>query len=98
MSRYPGWSEPTARSRIASARSIQRLGLGVAALPLIEIGQIVQRARHVGMVAAQHFFADRQRAPDQRLGLGIAALDLVDLAEIVQQRRDRGMLGPAAFS
>jgi hypothetical protein len=44
------------------------------------------------MVTAHHFFADRQRPPDQRLGFSIAALDFRHLTEIVRKRRDRGML------
>lgn len=65
--------------------------------PIVELRQIVQRARHVGMIGAEHLLADRQRALDQRLRLGEVALDLLDLAEIVQKRRDRGMFRTRRF-
>ena len=73
--------------------AIERLRVGVALLMLVETGEIVQRARDVGMVRSQHLFADRERAPDRRLGLRIAVEVAVELAEIVQERRDRRMLG-----
>jgi hypothetical protein len=31
---------------------VQRLGVGVAALALVEIGHVVERARHVGVMLA----------------------------------------------
>ena len=64
---------------------IDRLGIGKTVLTLIEIAEIIQRARDIDMIAAQHLFADRQRLLDRRLGVGIAALDLVNLAEIVEE-------------
>ena len=35
---------------------IERLGLGVASLVLIEQGQVVEGRRHIGMIGAEIFF------------------------------------------
>jgi hypothetical protein len=54
VQRYPvsdGWHR--ARLRGSSLRAGTRLGVGVAALPFVEIGEIVQRA--TWMIAPEHF-------------------------------------------
>ncbi len=53
---------------------VERLGLGVAALVIIELSQIVQRQRNNGMIGPERLFFDRQRPLAERLGLGVAAL------------------------
>ena len=53
---------------------VERLGLGVAALVVIEQSQIVQRHRDIGMIGPERLLLDRQRPLVERLGLGVAAL------------------------
>ena len=42
------------------AASVQRLGLGGAALPLIQQGEIVQRGADIGVVGAQRLLTDAE--------------------------------------
>ena len=44
--------------RDGEAALVQRLGLGVAALALIQRGQVVQRRADIGVVGAQRLLAD----------------------------------------
>jgi hypothetical protein len=39
---------------------IQRLGVGVAALPIVQVSQIVQRLSDIGMIATKRLFQYRQ--------------------------------------
>ncbi|WP_247388585.1 MULTISPECIES: hypothetical protein [unclassified Bradyrhizobium] len=41
--------------------AIERLGIGIALLMLVEAGEIVESARDVGMIRAQHLVSDRKR-------------------------------------
>ena len=77
--------------------AIQRLGIGIALLVLVEAGKIVERTRDVGMIRSQRLFADRERALDRRFGIGVAAEIAIDLANVVQDRGDRRMLGPGGL-
>ena len=53
---------------------VERLGLAVAALALVEHGQVVEADEGVGMVLAQHLAAELQGLLEERLGLAVAAL------------------------
>ena len=53
---------------------VQRLGLGIAALGAIQLGEVVEVGADIRVVGAERLLVDRQRALVQRLGLGIAAL------------------------
>ena len=53
---------------------IERLGLGVAALGIVEHGQVVEARRHLGMLGAERLLPNGERALIERLGLGVAAL------------------------
>jgi hypothetical protein len=48
---------------------LERLGVGVAALVVVEQSQVVERCRDVGMVGTMRFLEDRQRSLVERLGL-----------------------------
>src|SRR5262249_32887472 len=48
----------------------ERLGIGIAAFPEIEHGQVIQGCRDVGMVGAKRLLADRQQSLGQRYGFG----------------------------
>ena len=74
---------------------VERLGLGVAALVLVQLRQIVQAVATSGMVGTERLLVDRQRALVERLGLGVAALVAVEHSQIVQRLRDIGMVGPS---
>jgi len=56
---------------------IERLGIGVAGLCLVECGQIVQRRRDRGVIGTKRFLEDRQRPLVEWLGIGVATLDAV---------------------
>ena len=76
----------------------QRLGLGIAALDLVDLAEIVQQGRDRGMLRTGRFLVDRKRPLEQRLGIGMAVLFLVKRRQIVQGLPDVGMAGPSAFS
>ena len=59
---------------------IERLGLAIAALGLIQRRQIVHACKRIGMLLAEHPLAGLERALIERLGLAIAALGLIQLA------------------
>ena len=88
-----GWSGPSAFSRIARVALVERLGLGVAALGLVQLGQVVERLCDIGVVGAQRLLVDRQRALIERLGLGVAALVLVQQGQVVERCSHIGVVG-----
>jgi hypothetical protein len=49
----------------------QRLGFGIALLPVVEGGQIVQFGGDFRRLGAPDLLLDRQRAREKRLGIGI---------------------------
>jgi len=53
---------------------IQRLGLSVPPLPLIQVGEIVHRAERTELLRARHPLPGRQRPLTQRLGLPVPPL------------------------
>ena len=77
---------------------VERLGLGVAALVSVQLSQVVQRLRDIGMVGTERLLADRQRALVERLGLGVAALARYSTARLFSDCATSGWLGPSAFS
>ena len=76
----------------------QRLGVGVAALLLVQRRQIVQGLPDIGMTWRQRLFAHRQRPLEQRFGIGIALLPLIQRRQIVQFGAIADESRPAAFS
>ena len=80
-----GCSGPSAFSRMASARSQERLGLGVGAGGLVQHGQIVERGGGVGMLGAERLLANGERALVERLGLRVGTGALVQPSEIVER-------------
>ena len=57
---------------------MERLGLGIAALMFVELGQVVQAKSNLRTVYPERFLMDRKGALVERLGLGVAALVLVE--------------------
>ena len=55
---------------MASARRIKRLGLGKPVRGLKQLRQIVEVSGHIGMIGAEAFLVDGERAAHQGLGLG----------------------------
>ena len=45
---------------MARARLIERLGLGVAALGLVQPGQVVEAVGDIGVLGAERLLADRE--------------------------------------
>ena len=66
-----GCSGPSAFSRIASARSMERPRGGEIALGLQQDCEVVEAGRGVGMLGAERLLADRQRALEERPGARI---------------------------
>jgi hypothetical protein len=52
----------------------QRQRIGVTTLRSVEISEVVERFRNIGMAGTERFLANRQRSPEERLGIGIATL------------------------
>ena len=88
-----GWSGPSAFSPIAQRALVERLGVGVAALGLVQRGQVVERGGDIGVIGAERLLADRESALVERLGVGVAALGLVQHGQIVEHGRDIGVIG-----
>ena len=63
---------------------IERLGLGVPALGLVEQGQVVEALGHVRVLGPEGLLEDRQRPLIKRLGLGVPALGLVEQGQVVE--------------
>ncbi len=55
----------------------ERLGLGVAALVLVHLGQVAERRRDIGVVWTERLLPNGEGTLEERLGLGVAALDSV---------------------
>ena len=53
---------------------VERLGLGVAALGLVQKGQVVEARGDIGMRRSECLLVDHQGSPVERLCLGVAAL------------------------
>ncbi len=73
---------------------VERLGFGVAALGVVQRGEIVEAGGDVRMIGPERLLPDRQGSPLERLGLGVAALGLVQIGEVVEALRDIGMVRP----
>ena len=76
----------------------QRLGVGIAALDLVDLAEIVEQRRDRGMLRTERLLVDRQRALEQRLGIGMAVLLLVKRRQIVQGLSEVGMIAREAIS
>ena len=63
---------------------IERLGLGIAALGIVELGKIVEGAGDIGVVGRKRLLGDRQRTLIERLGFAIAALGVIELRKAVE--------------
>jgi hypothetical protein len=73
---------------------VERLGLGVAALLVIDRGQVVETGHGKRVGLAERLSDDAQRPLVQRLGLAIAIQLEIEPADVVEALGDRGMLGP----
>ena len=86
-----GWRSPSTSRLSCRACAIERLGLAVAALALVEHRQVVEAGERVGMALAQHLAAELQRLLVERLGLAVAALALVQPGQVVEAGERVGM-------
>ena len=66
-------------------------------MSLQQFGEVVEADRDVGMVRAEAFFVDGERAAHQRLGLDEPVGGLQQLGEVVESDRDVGMVRPEAL-
>ena len=72
-----GWRSPSSAFLISSACTIERFGLAVAPLRVVQRCQVIETLCGVGMAIAQFGFPDFERLQIQRFGLAIAALRVV---------------------
>ena len=68
-------------------RPEQGLGLGVAALGVVEPREVVEANERIRMVVAEDGAAFLQHRPVQGLGLGVAALGSVERREVIHERQ-----------
>ena len=76
------------------AALVERLGLGVAALVPIQLGQIVERSANIGWSGPSAFSRMARLRLIERLGLGVAALVWYSTARLLSDRANVGVLGP----
>jgi hypothetical protein len=86
-------SEVYGVTRSNSVCRTSRLGFGVATVLPVKCRQIGEAMGNVGMVWAERFVTNRQRAIVERLGFGTEALAPVKLGQIVQDPGNVGMVG-----
>src|SRR6476659_6157345 len=75
----------------------KRFGIGVAALILVETGQVFQDTREVRMVRAERLFEGGHRPLEKPLGIGVTALSYINGGQIVQRLRNIRMVGTERF-
>ena len=63
---------------------VERLGLGVLALIVVERRQVVEAGGHTRMLRPQGRLLNRQRPFVEGLGLGVLALATVELSQVVE--------------
>src|SRR5438876_239990 len=63
---------------------VERQGLAVLALALVEPCQVVEATCCVGMIGTQLLFSDRQSSLQERHGLAVLALALVEHSQVVE--------------
>ena len=68
-------------------------GVAVAALGLVQDGQVVDAAEGTGVLGPQHPLAGLQCVAEERLGLAVAALDAIKLGQVVDADECIRMLG-----
>ena len=66
------------------AALVERLGLGILAHGLVEVGQVVEAGGDVGVVGPELVFADLQAALVEGLGLGVLAHGPVEQGQVVE--------------
>ena len=77
---------------------VERLGLAVAALEVVQKRQIVDAGERLGMLLAERALAGLQSALQERLGLAIAALSLVQKRQIIDADQRSGCSLPSMRS
>src|SRR5207302_860372 len=75
---------------------VEGLGLFVLALVTVEVCQVVERFRCMGVLRAKHLFSDSQGTLVEALGLLVLALVLVVDRQVVEQVGSVGMIAPVA--
>ena len=78
---------------------VERLGLRVLALVVVQLREVVQARGHIGMIRAEGLLPDRQRALVERLGLRVLALGIgSSAARLFRLVATSGWSGPTFFS
>jgi len=57
---------------------VEWLGIGVATLGAVQVGQIVHRLRDIGVIGAERHLPDRQCPIVEWVGIGVATLFFVE--------------------
>ncbi len=64
---------------------LEWLRLAIAALGIVELRQIVERFRDLGMVGAEGLLPDRQGALEERFRLAVTALGNIQRRQVVER-------------
>ena len=72
----------------------ERLGLGVAAGGLVEIGQIAETIGDLRVLRAESLLVDSEGALEERLGLTVTAGGLVETGQVIEPGGEVGVLQP----
>ena len=73
------------------------ISIRVAALLGIEPGEVVEANGNFGVIRAQGFFPDRQRAFIEWLGFGVAALVAMEPGKVIEASGNRGVIRAQGF-
>ena len=73
---------------------VERLGLGISALAVVQNCEVIEAAGGIGMIGPQRLLPDRQGAKEEGLGFGVGALAQVQLCEVVKAAGSNGMIVP----
>ena len=76
---------------------VERLGLGIPALGMVNQPQVVEADGHGGVLRPQGLLPNRQRPLVKRLSLGVTGLGAVKLRQIVETRGEAYVIRPKRF-
>ena len=72
---------------------VQRPGLCIGAAAVVEHGELLERARDVGIVGGRYFLLTGGGSDEQRLGAGVVPFPHVKQAELAERGERGGMFG-----
>ena len=76
---------------------VERFGFGVLAHILVQLGQVIEAGRRVGMFWPKNLLPDPERFLVERFGFGVLAHSLVQRGQVIEAGRRVGMFWPKTF-